>query len=297
VAIDALELAFSSAGEAYGCPERLTLDVPHGELMLMPAFTAQLGVGVKLVTLTPENPGRGAPFIHGIYALFAPETQRPEALLDGTTLTAIRTAAVSGLATRWLARPDVRQLTIFGAGAQAAAHVDAMLAARPSIERIDIVGRDPGRVAALVADLAERGIEATASEPEVVRTADLVCTCTTATAPLFPGDWIGPGTHVNAVGAYRSDRRELDGELMGRATVVVEQREAALLEAGEIALAIGEGRFAATAIAGELGDVVDGRLARERSDQVTVFKSVGLALEDLVVARAAIDAAGEARPT
>lgn len=287
LAVDALEAGFAAL-DADSLPVRSHLHVPNGELLLMPAHgTAGEGVGVKLVTLNPANAARDLPLIHGVFLLFAPDTLAPEAMMDGAALTSLRTAAVSALATRHLARPDARRLVVFGAGTQAHAHVSAMCAVRP-IEQVTIVTRSRPRGEALAAYARELGLEAAVGSADAVRDADVVCTCTTSADPVFRGADVRPGTHVNAIGAYRADLREVDGELLARSTVVVEGREAALKEAGDLIIAIAEGRFAPDRIAGDLSDVVNGRVARTDGD-VTVFKSVGLAFEDLVVARAAVD--------
>jgi ornithine cyclodeaminase/alanine dehydrogenase-like protein (mu-crystallin family) len=288
-AVEVLHAAFARPRGAYGNPERDTHEVPDGELMLMPASGAE-GVGVKLVTITPGNPPAGLPFIQGVYALFAAGHQTPEAIFDGAALTELRTAAVSALATSLLAPEDCRHLVVFGAGAQAAAHVDAMRVVRPGVERVTIVGRDPARAAALAAAVDENGLSARVGSADAVRSAQLVCTCTTTSEPLFAPELVQPGTHVNAVGAYRTDRRELEPALLARATVIVEEREAALAEAGDIVLAMADGALDGDGIAGELHDVVSGRIGRPGPDAVTVFKSVGLAFEDLVLARAAFAA-------
>jgi ornithine cyclodeaminase len=276
VAIAALETAFRDEDPG-ATPPRSHLAVPGGELLLMPAHAAAGGLGVKLVTLAPGNPARGLPFIHGAYVLFSPGSLVPEALLDGTELTAIRTAAVSALATDRLARPDARALVVFGAGTQARAHVAAMRAIRP-IQTVTIVGRDPARARALADELG-----AAVAGPEAVAGADVICTCTTSAQPLFEGAWLAPGTHVNAVGAYRPDLRELDDVAMRRATVVVETRASALAEAGDV---IQAGLEPGALV--ELADVVRGRAERREPAAITVFKSVGLALEDLAIARAAM---------
>src|SRR5262245_37798120 len=166
-AIDALDAAFRAEDPALATPLRTSLATPAGTLLTMPAAGAA-GVGVKLVTLSEYNPQRGLPFIHAAYVLFDAETQRPEALLDGTVLTAIRTAAVSGLATRNLANHDASRLAIFGAGVQASVHLEAMLAVRP-IRRLTVVSRSADRAAALVARAVEAGVDARAGVPGDVR--------------------------------------------------------------------------------------------------------------------------------
>jgi len=291
VAIAALEAAFRDEDPS-AVPPRSHLDVPGGELLLMPAHGGG-GVGVKLVTLAPGNPDLGLPFIHGAYVLFSPGRLVPEALLDGAELTAIRTAAVSALATRRLARADARRLVVFGAGTQARAHAHAMCAVR-QIEHVAVVGRDPERAAALVTELCAEGIRAEVAGAEAVSAADVVCTCTTSPEPLFAGERLPAGVHVNAIGAYRADLRELDAAALARARVVVETRAAALAEGGDVVQAVAEGALEAGALE-ELRDVVLGA-GRQDPAELTVFKSVGLALEDLAIARAAVSGAPTRRP-
>jgi ornithine cyclodeaminase/alanine dehydrogenase-like protein (mu-crystallin family) len=285
-AVDALDEAFRIEDPSAG-PIRSHLTIPGGELLLMPAHTAA-GVGVKLVTISQENPVRGLPLIHGIYALFAPDTLVPVALVDGAALTALRTAAVSALATRHLAREDARRLVVFGAGSQARAHVHAMRAVR-EVDHVAIVGRNPERAAALAAELRAEGIAAeVAADASAVAAADIICTCTTSRTPLFDAALVAPGTHINAVGAYRPDARELDGTLLAQAVLVVETRASALSEAGDVVMAIADGVLDAGALH-ELAPVVRGQDGRTDDADMTVFKSVGLAFEDLVVAAAAAD--------
>jgi ornithine cyclodeaminase len=286
-AIDALETAFRE-GDPSATPLRSHVETTAGTLLLMPAADVG-GVGVKLVTLTDSNPGRGLPFIHAVYVLFDAETQAPRLLLDGSALTALRTASVSGLATRHLARPDARHLVIFGAGVQAAAHLEAMAAVRP-IADVRIVTRTPDRARELMANAARAGIEAALAGPDAVGGADIVCTCTTADRPLFDGSELQPGTHINAVGAYQLDTRELDTESVRRALVVVETREAAWAEAGDLAIPMGEGAIDRSHVRADLQEVVRGASVRRSSDDVTLFESVGLAFEDLAVARAVAEA-------
>lgn len=281
-AIDALDAAFRAEDPAAG-PVRSHLEIPGGELLLMPAHAGG-DAGVKLVTIAHANPPRGLPLIHGVYVLFAPDTLIPIAIFDGAALTALRTAAVSALATRYLARPDARRLVVFGAGAQARAHVHALRSVR-AIEHVTIVGSGGPRAAALAEELRESGIEAVAGDERAVADADIVCTCTTSRTPVFDAALVAPGTHVNAIGAYRPDARELEPSLLARSLLVVETRASALAEAGDVVLAIGDGALRESALH-ELGPVVRGEVLRAGED-ITVFKSVGLALEDLAVAAAA----------
>jgi len=287
-AIDALESGFRSHDPS-SQPLRSHLTTPAGSMLLMPAF-GDGGVGVKLVTLTSDNPGRQLPFIGGVYVLFDAATQTPDAVLDGAALTALRTAAVSGLATRHLASPDAERLVIFGAGVQARSHLEAMLAVRP-IRHVTVVSRTLERARALVADARDRGVSADVGDVDDVIDAHVICTCTTSDDPLFDGGRLMDGVHVNAVGSYQPASRELDTTAMLRARVVVETREAALVEAGELAIPIGEGTFEPDHVVADLAEVVRGARVRTASSDITVFKSVGLAFEDLIVARAAVDVA------
>jgi ornithine cyclodeaminase len=285
-AIDALEAAFG-AERLPEAPMRTHVETRAGTLLLMPAF-GEPGVGVKLVTLTPSNPDRRLPFIHAVYVLFESVGQAPVALLDGAALTALRTAAVSGLATRHLARDEASRLAIFGAGVQARSHLRAMLAVRP-IEDVVVVSRTRERADTLV---KEAGVAARVGARDDVGDRDLVCTCTTSATPVFDGSLLAPGTHVNAVGAYKPDLRELDTETIERARVVVETREAAMEEAGDLLIPMKEGAIGEDHVVADLSEVVRGETVRRTAQDVTVFKSVGVAFEDLVVARAAVDRLG-----
>jgi ornithine cyclodeaminase/alanine dehydrogenase-like protein (mu-crystallin family) len=292
-AVDALQQAFAAAASRRDehVPRTVT-SIPGGdaaELLLMPAFGPE-GTGVKIVTIARDNPARGLPLIQGLYVLFSADELSPELLIDAAALTSLRTASVSALATRHLARSDSRELVVFGAGAQAEAHVQAMFAVRP-IERVTVVATSPSspRARSLVERLSDDGVEIRIGTAEAVSTADIVCTCTTSTTPVFDSGRLAPGAHVNAVGAYRPDMRELDLALLARAVVVVETLEAAEAEAGDLLAAISAGALPPKDFAHELADVVSGRAGRETDEQITVFKSVGMAGEDLVIARAVAD--------
>jgi ornithine cyclodeaminase/alanine dehydrogenase-like protein (mu-crystallin family) len=220
--------------------------------------------------------------------LFDARTQAPVATFDGAALTALRTAAVSGLATRWLARPDARRLVLYGAGVQARSHLDAMRAVRP-VEEVVIVSRGRGAAEDLARSASSAGLRASVGAPRAERDADLVCTCTTSSTPVLEGANLPEGIHVNAVGAYTTAMRELDSEAVRRSKVVVETREAAAAEAGDLAIAMAEGAIGQDHVVADLSEVVRGARVRDSQDDITLFKSVGVAFEDLVVARAAVD--------
>ena len=279
-AIDALEAAFAAGVPPV--PLRMHATTPDGDLLMMPAAAAQ-GLGIKLITLTAANPGRGLPLVQGAYALFSPGTQAPEAVIDGAALTALRTGAVSGLATRWLARRDARRLVVFGAGVQARSHVEAVRAVR-DIDDVVIVSRSRAAAEALATELGGR-----AGGAGDVVDADIVCTCTTSPEPVFDGALLPAGAHVNAVGAYTPETREVDTVAVVRSQVVVETREVAMAEAGDLLLPIAEGAVDAGHAVADLSETVRGNVVRRSPEDLTLFVSVGMAFEDLVVARAAVD--------
>lgn len=282
-AVDALEVGFSSPSA--GSIPRAHHLIDGGEMLLMPASDTG-GAGVKIVTVN-ERPGEGAPRVQGIYVLLEPQTMRPSAAIDGAALTTLRTAAVSALATEHLAPPEARSLVIVGPGIQGKAHLDAMLAIRP-LERVSVIGRERGHVEELVRHGSDAGLDARVGGREDIGEADIICTCTNSPAPVLHGSWLTPGTHVNAIGAYRSDMRELDAEAVIEGSVFVETRESALIEAGDLLLA--RPGDAGSLISGDLHEVVTGARGRRDANEITIFKSVGLALEDLIVARSIVAA-------
>jgi ornithine cyclodeaminase/alanine dehydrogenase-like protein (mu-crystallin family) len=288
-AVDALDHAFR--GPLPLAPQRARLDVPGGELLLMPSAGAS-GFGVKLVTVAEGGAAaRELPVVQAAYVLFDTPELSPIAVIDGTALTALRTAAVSALATRYLARSESRILTIIGAGVQGFAHLDAMLAVRP-IEVVWVVSRGTARAEELVARAVDLGLHSAIVSPEAVAESDIVCTCTTSSEPVFDGSLLPPGCHVNAIGAYRPDQRELDDLAVRRGRIVVETREAALAEAGDLMIPLAGGVIEPADILAELPEVVRGQSVRRSDQDITVFKSVGVAFEDLVVATAVMDRAG-----
>ena len=287
-AIDALDRAFR--GSLPAAPQRARVEVPGGELLLMPSVGAS-AFGVKLVTVADEAPDRQLPLVQAAYALFDSPGLSPIALIDGTALTTLRTAAVSALATRYLARSESRSLTIIGAGVQGNAHLDAMMMVRP-IEVVWVVSRSTARAEELVARATELGLHAAIAEPDAVSQSDIVCTCTTSAVPVFDGALLSPGAHVNAIGAYQPEDRELDDLTIKRGHIVVETREVALAEAGDLLIPLRRGVIEPADIVADLAEVVRGHPVRRSDTDITVFKSVGVALEDLVVATAVMERVG-----
>ena len=288
VAIDALEAAFG-APELPETPSRSHLSVGGGDLLMMPA-AGDYGAGVKLVTVNSSNPGRGLPLIHGAYALFAPETLELVGVIEGSGLTGLRTAAVSGLATRYMAREGASRLVLFGAGVQAHTHLDAMCAVR-AVEEVWVVSRTRGRAEALAERARSAGLRSHVGEPDDVAAADVVCTCTSSPVPVFDGSQLPDGAHINAVGAFTPQTRELDDDVARRARFAVELRAAAMAEAGDILIPLQSGVIDSSSVVAELSEIVGGMPVRRTAGDVTVFKSVGVAFEDLVLGRAAFDAA------
>jgi ornithine cyclodeaminase/alanine dehydrogenase-like protein (mu-crystallin family) len=283
-AVDALEAALRAGLDPEADPPRAAVAATAGELLVMPSATSG-AVGVKLVSVAPGNARHGLPRIQGVYVLFDAETLSPAALLDGIGLTNLRTSAVSALAVRHLAAPGARRLVVFGTGAQAWAHVGALRAVAPSIERVDVVGRERERLEAFVARCAdEHGLDVRAAGPEAVGEADLVVCATTAREPLFDGDAVPAHATVVAIGSHELEAREVDDRLAGRATVVVEARSAALREAGDVIAAIEAGALDEAALV-PLDALVRGD-AGVPADRPRLFKSTGMAWEDLVVAAA-----------
>ena len=282
-AADALERALIDGLDPEADPPRSALATETGELLLMPSASAS-ATGVKLATVAPANPERGLPRIQGVYVLFDGATLAPAALIDGIALTSLRTAAVSALAVRALAPPGASRLLVFGSGPQAWSHVMALRELRP-LGRVDVVARDPGRLERFVDRLGEAGVDASAANgplDEHVAAANLICCCTTAREPLFDGELVAAGTTVVAVGSHEPEAREVDERLAARATVVVEARSAALREAGELIQAIELGALAPDSLT-TLAELVAGG-ANVPGERPRLFKSTGMAWEDLVVA-------------
>jgi ornithine cyclodeaminase/alanine dehydrogenase-like protein (mu-crystallin family) len=283
-AVDALEAALRGGLDPEADPARSALGAEAGEVLLMPS-SAPGAVGVKLVSVAPANPDRGLPRIQGVYVLFDPATLAPAALVDGIALTNLRTAAVSTLAVRHLATPGARRLLVFGTGAQGWAHIGALRAVAPDLERVDVVARDRERLDAFVARCAaEHGLDARSAAPDAARDADLIVCATTAREPLFDGALVRPEATVVAIGSHEPAAREVDAALVGAATVVVESRGSALREAGDVIAAIDAGALDADALV-PLAALVRGE-ASPAPGRPRFFKSTGMAWEDLVVAAA-----------
>ncbi len=294
-AVAAMKDAFRqlSAGQAVAPPRtRIETADPAGDALFMPSYIpAERRIGLKIVTLFGSNAAVGLPRLQAIMVVLDAVTGSPLAVMDGASLTAVRTGAASGAATDLLARPDASAATVFGAGPQARTQLEAVCAVRP-IRRARVYDISADRARALAREMADRlgiPVEAATSPAEALAGAGVVCTVTTSAVPVFADGDVAPGTHINAVGAYRPTDREVPGETVRRARVVVDQVAAALAEAGDLIIPIEQGLFGKEHIRAELGEIVAGRKkGRESPDEVTLFKSVGVAVQDLAAAARAL---------
>lgn len=299
-AIALMKIAFTelSAGRAQS-PLRTVIQEADQQIdaLFMPASVPALdALGLKVVSVAHQNPDRGLPLIHAVVFLLDPATGQPLALLDGTYLTALRTGAVSGAATDLLAREESRTLVVFGAGAQGVTQAAAVCAVR-AIERIivvDVQEQNLDRYREAISrdwpELSDR-LE-TSTEPAVVGRADVVCTATTSRMPVFRDGDLPEGVHINGVGAYTPEMQEIPAETVARAAVFVDEREAALAEAGDLIVPLNAGVIRREHIRGELGQLAAGEIqGRSSSREVTLFKSVGNAIQDVSVARQVVERA------
>lgn len=287
-----------SAGQTI-MPLRQFMRIPDAQakFTLMPGYTAAPRCfGVKIVSKAPRAPGSPYGSHVGAVMVFTPEEGIPVALLDGSELTAIRTAAASALATRELARPDAARLAILGCGQQARHHAAALLEVRP-ISQIVVWGRDRARAEEFVNNLAElttAQCDVSDSADAAVAEADIVTTVTSSAKPILRGEWLRPGTHVNLVGAAIRDAAEADADTVRRARFFVDYRESAMAQAGELLDAIERGIVDADHVAGEIGEVLAGRVpGRQSADEITVYKSLGVAAQDLAAGWRAWERASE----
>jgi alanine dehydrogenase len=276
-------------GEAL-MPLRTIVWLPDGSggLAAMPsALPSADALAIKVITVFPGNVGTDLDSHQGAVLLFEGEHGRLLAIMDATEITAIRTAAVSGVATRMLARHDAADLAIIGSGTQARSHLRAMLLVRP-IGRVRVWSRTRERSVAFGEQASARHdirVEVVSTAREAVEGADLICTTTASPQPILLGEWLAPGVHVNAIGAVGPTNRELDTQAIARSRLYVDRRESALNEAGEFVQARAEGAIDQHHIVGEIGEVLAGMAPGRRSrDEITVFRGVGLAIEDLAAA-------------
>lgn len=247
-----------------------------------------VAVGAKIITVFPGNDATPYDSHIGVVLLFDGVHGRLRAIMDASSITAIRTAAVSGLATRLLARPDATDLALLGTGIQAMTHLEAMRCVR-DIRRVRVWSRTPSRAMQFAARASTRfscNVEVCETAQDAVVNANIICTVTSSREPVLKGAWVAPGTHINAVGSSYATARELDTDAVRRAIVYVDRRESALAEAGDLLIPMREGAITESHIRGELGALLLGEVAGpDSSDDVTLFKSLGIAVEDLASAR------------
>jgi len=296
--IAAMETALDqfSAG-AVRQPLRNIVDVGHGFHGVMPAFISRpAALGTKLVSVFHSNAAHGLPSHLATIVLVDPETGELLAVMDGRYITEARTAAVSAASARHLARQDARVLAVLGSGVQARSHLDALARVR-AFDEIRVWGRHAGRVTALLKDApphARARLVAAESPEAAVDQADVIALVTASREPVLRREAVRDGAHICAVGACRPDQREMDTSVVRAARVFVDSRAGALAEAGDLVIPINEGAIDASHIVGELGDVFGGRIpGRQSSDDITVFKSLGMAVEDVAAAHLAFERASE----
>ncbi len=292
-AVAAMKAAYAelSTGQAH-VPLRVALPVPPAEAvsLYMPAYLPSSGLGAKIVSVFPHNPAQGKAVVNGLVVVLDPATGEPLALFDGTFLTAWRTAAGAAAGVDVLARPDARTGALFGCGAQARTLVLAMDCVRP-LDTIRVYAPRPARVEAFIADLQPEvaaRLVAAASAEAAIDGADIICTATTSATPVFDGRRLKPGAHVSGVGSFTLAMQEVDAHTVGRARIFIDSRGPALAEAGDLVIALRAGQTRAEDWT-ELGEVVAGlKPGRQSPDELTFFKSVGNAAQDIAAAGRAL---------
>ena len=289
--IQALEQAHIqySTGKAV-MPVRLVVPLPQieGRITSMPGYLDRdKALGMKVVTYFQKNPERDLPAILATIMLFSSETGKIIAIMDGSHITAIRTACASAMATKVLANPETPVLGILGAGVQARAHIQALSCVR-KLERIKVYSPSGTSAAHIKRDLEAQiaaTIEISSSAEQAVRDSDLVLTVSTAKEPIIKPEWVKPGAHINAVGSHRPDLREIDSATLARARIVVDSHEAVMAECGDILLALKENAITEKNIDAEIGEVLAGsKTGRSSPEEITLYKSVGVAIQDIATA-------------
>lgn len=287
-AVDSAMRALSGGGA--DVPLRTIMLLPGGSNFfgVMPGYLSDPpGIGAKILTVFPDNNQRGLPSHIGVVVLFDTEVGLPRAVMDAAEITAIRTAAASAVATRALARPDASSLAILGTGEQAITHLESVSKVR-SLRDVRVWGRTYEKTVSFAREQSARHslpVTACRSAEEAVRGADIVCTVTASHQPVLSGAWLSRGTHVNLVGASRNTSREVDDDVVASSRYYVDSRVSARAEAGELKHAIDAGRVLETHVLGEIGEVLAGKVVgRTSRDDITVYKSLGVAVQDLAAA-------------
>lgn len=299
-AIEAMKVAFAqlSTGNAqFPLRSKLEIEAFDGITLIMPAYLSESNdMAVKVVSVFPKNLAISEPTIYAAVLALDAATGRPLALMEGSTLTAIRTGAASGAATDLLAREDAKSVGLFGSGVQARTQLEAVCTAR-SIEKVYLFSIDRPGAEHFAKEMSAKSpippdIQVVDHPSEAVENADIICTATTSSTPVFSADALKPGTHINAVGAFTPEMQEIGADTISRSRVFVDSRAAALDEAGDLIIPINEGLIERDHIAGELGEIVLGKIqGRTEPGQVTLFKSVGVAVQDAIAAARAMQGA------
>lgn len=299
-AIEAMKNAYASLSDGTAvAPLRTRLPIPNSDALslFMPAYvhsTEGQALAVKVVSLFPTNPARGLAYIQAAVLVFEPETGRAVALLEGSSLTAIRTGAAGGAAVDLLSRADSKIAAIFGAGAQGRTQLEAACTAR-NIETVYIFDLNSAKAHAFAEEMKGKGtiprdIRVASSPKEAIENADIICTATTSTTPVFDDKDIKAGAHISAVGSYTPEMQEIPAETVRRAKVVVDSRSASLEEAGDLIQPIRAGLFDESHIHAEIGEIILGRKpGRTTQHEITCFKSVGIAVQDAMAAQVALE--------
>ena len=285
-AIEEMRGAFAalSQGEAT-VPLRLALETGEGVVLLMPACLREgRSAGLKVASVVPGNATRGVPVVQAVVLVLDASRGTVRAMMDGTWLTALRTGAAGGLAADLLAREDASTVALFGTGVQARTQLEAVRCVRP-VTDVRVVASTRDSAEALVAELEGLSARRADSPADALRGADIVIAATDSSTPVFDGSLVEPGTHVTAVGSFTPEMREVDTALVTRARVIVDQRDAALAEAGDLLGPIRDGTVDPSIVSAELGEIVSGRApGRVSPEEITLFKSVGNAVQDIAVA-------------
>jgi alanine dehydrogenase len=298
LAVEAVQKAFAqlSTGMAE-VPLRVGLQVPsrHGVVLFMPGLLkGDDQLALKVVSVFNDNPAKGLPLIHALVVVVDAETGAPTAVMDGAYLTALRTGAASGAATDLLARQDSRTAAIFGAGVQARTQLEAVQAVRPIQEAwvYDLHPQRASNYALEMSNMLSLRIHVAGSPSEAVNHADVICTATTSTSPVFNDADLKPGAHINAVGAYTPEMQEIPAETVRRSKIVIDHHLASMAEAGDLLIPLNQGLISKDDIYAELGEIAAGlKAGRESPEEITFFKSVGVAVQDVAAANAVLQAA------
>jgi alanine dehydrogenase len=288
--LEAVETAFKEHGQGtIEMPVRSGITLSNGITLFMPAYIEKMSaIGIKVVSVYPENPSKySLPTILGVVLLTDPKNGELLAIMDGAYLTAMRTGAAGGIATKYLARKDAEEVGIIGTGVQGRTQIIAATKVR-RVRRVKAYDVARDRCELCCRELSkELEVQVTPvdSAEEAVRDSDIVITCTTSRTPILKGDWLDEGTHLNAIGSHTPDSRELDATSIKRAKIIVDSREAALKEAGDLVIPISQGLIEPSQIYAELGEIVTAKKpGRTNETEVTIFKSLGLAIQDVSTA-------------